>query len=277
MDTPPETGTIARMTPQELLEHSDNGHLWPADHAARLPADVPAAYQRALEVRALRAHRGELPCGYKVGFTNRTIWPIYQVFAPIWGTVYSSTLTYCEGEGVLDLTACSQPRLEPEVSFGMRATPPADASLEQLFDAIDWIAPSFEVVQSHQADWKFNAVGTITDGALHARLLVGAQLPVRDLAASALELDALLAGTSVALLKNDEPVAHGHGSHVLDSPLRALHHFLAELRSCAGATDLQAGDVITTGTWTDAFPIAPGEIWQSQFSDALAPLTVRFK
>ena len=58
------------------------------------------------------------------------------------------------------------------------------------------------------------------------------------------------------------------------SPLLALHHFLNELRQCPGATDLQAGDVVTTGTWTDAFAIAPGEQWSVQFSAPLPSLSV---
>ena len=46
------------MTPAELLRHHDSGRLWPTD-AARL-TDVASAYQRALQVRALRLQRGEL-------------------------------------------------------------------------------------------------------------------------------------------------------------------------------------------------------------------------
>ena len=61
------------MTPEQLLLHHDTGQLWPV--AAATFGDLPAAYQAALAVRALRAARGERPCGYKVGFTNRTIWP----------------------------------------------------------------------------------------------------------------------------------------------------------------------------------------------------------
>ncbi|NBO20261.1 MAG: hydratase, partial [Proteobacteria bacterium] len=43
-------------------------------------------------MRALRLARGERGRGFKLGFTNRSIWPIYGVYAPIWGTVYDSTL-----------------------------------------------------------------------------------------------------------------------------------------------------------------------------------------
>jgi 2-oxo-3-hexenedioate decarboxylase len=63
---------------------------------------------------------------------------------------------------------------------------------------------------------------------------------------------------------------------VLDSPLHALLHFLVELRSCPGATDLAAGDIVTTGTWTDAWPVQAGETWAARFDSALPSLEVRF-
>ena len=81
------------MTPQTLLTHTDSGAPWPVADSASSPAlEMGAAYERALEVRQLRIARGEAPRGYKVGFTNRGLWPVYNVFAPIWGTVYDSTL-----------------------------------------------------------------------------------------------------------------------------------------------------------------------------------------
>ncbi len=88
------------------------------------------AYRDALAVRELRIARGETPRGFKIGFTDRNIWQRYGVYGPIWGTVYDSTLSFCEGQGSVSLKATCQPRLEPEVVFGMKATPPANASLE---------------------------------------------------------------------------------------------------------------------------------------------------
>lgn len=263
------------MSPQDLLRHIDSGALWPV----ALSADfgVAAAYQSALAVRRLRIARGEVPKGYKIGFTNRNIWSRYQVFAPIWGTVWSSTLTFCDGEGDVALTPSCQPRIEPEVVFGLKATPHANATLDDLFDAIEWIAPGFEVVQSHLPDWKFNAADTIADSALHARLLVGKKLAVAELASKALELDALLAAAQVKLMSEQKVVDQGAGANVLDSPLRALHHFLKELRACPDAPDLLPGDVITTGTLTDAWPVKAGEQWTGEFGAPLSSLTVNFR
>ena len=113
------------MTPQAVLDHYDQGLLWPADRPLPIAADVDAAYQQALALRALRTARGERAVGYKIGFTNRTIWPRYEVYAPIWGTVWNTTLTRSSGgTGEVSLDKLCQPRLEPEIVFGMAATPP---------------------------------------------------------------------------------------------------------------------------------------------------------
>src|SRR5690606_35698873 len=100
-----------------LLRHSDEATYWPGS----TELDLAQAYQRQLVVRALRVARGEQPRGFKIGFTNRGIWSRYKVFAPIWGTVYDSTLHFCDNEGPLDLSGTSEPRIEPEAVIGMRS------------------------------------------------------------------------------------------------------------------------------------------------------------
>lgn len=264
------------MSPEDLLEHQDCARLWPAESGNSALVNVAAAYQRALAVRALRMARGEQPRGYKVGFTNRGIWQRYNVFAPIWGTVWNTSLTFCEGEGDVALAGTCQPRIEPEAVFCMRSTPPQRASLDELFGCIDWVAPGFEIVQSHRPGWKFDAPDAVADGGLHARLLVGSRVPAAALAKDAQAFGLALARAGVTLSCNGKPMDHGTGANVLGDPLRALLHFVQELRACPGAMDLQPGEVVTTGTWTDAWPVARGEQWVAAFDAPLASLKVNF-
>jgi 2-oxo-3-hexenedioate decarboxylase len=117
----------------------------------------------------------------------------------------------------------------------------------------------------------------MADGGLHARLLVGPPRALRELAADAASLHAWLTAAEVTLRRGDTVIDRGRGANVLDSPLAALLHFVRELRSCPGAPDVQPGDVVTTGTWTDAWPVQPGESWTAAFSEPLAPIGVRFE
>lgn len=261
------------LSPGQLLAHLDANTYWPEAFGA----SIEEAYEHQLAVRALRIARGEKPCGFKIGFTNRTIWERYGVYAPIWGTVYDTTLAFCEGSGEVDIARCSEPRLEPECVFGIARTPPARAGLDELFACLDWVAPGFEVVQSHMPDWKFVAADTVADGGLHGRLLVGPRKPVGQVAATAALLESQLARAHVELVHEGRVKDRGAGSNVLDGPLHALLHFLQALRGCPGAPDLAPGDVVTTGTWTDAWPVKPGERWQARYDAPLVNLEVTFR
>lgn len=261
------------LSPEQLLAHHDANTSWP--HGCGLT--LQQAYEHQLAVRELRIARGEHPRGFKIGFTNRTIWERYGVYAPIWGTVWDTTLRFCEGQGTLEIGGCSEPRLEPECVFGIAATPPARATLADLFACVEWFAPGFEVVQSHMPGWKFVAADTVADSGLHGRLLVGRQRPVRGVAADAAQFDSQLARAKVELLCGSEAKDRGVGANVLDGPLHALLYFLHALRDCPGAPDLLPGDVVTTGTWTDAWPVQPGQRWRAHFDAPLSDLEVVFQ
>ncbi|GAC1604313.1 MAG: hypothetical protein NVS3B2_09730 [Ramlibacter sp.] len=89
-------------------------------------------------------------------------------------------------------------------------------------------------------------------------------------------LERKLAAAAVTLSRDGEAIDQGRGANVLDGPLHALLHFVRELVACPGAPALQPGDVITTGTWTNAWPVLPGQSWTAYFDSPLTPLRVRF-
>ncbi len=263
------------MTPQNLLDHSDSGQPWPAGAGADF-TDLAAAYPVAQAVRALRIARGDTPRGYKIGFTNRLAWPRLQVSAPMWGTVWQTTLIDGDGHFRLPLAGICQPRIEPELVVGFKARPAAGADADAVFAAIDWLAPGFEIVQSHRADGQPSVPQVVADGGVHARLLVGPRQPLAALARDAAQLHSLLAGASVELGRDGERVEQGSGANVLDSPLQALVLWLRELRACPGAADLAAGDVVSTGTWTAAHAVQAGQTWTARFDAGLPALRVDF-
>ncbi len=237
---------------------------------------MPAAYQAAIGVRKLRIARGEQPRGYKIGFTNRSIWPRYNATAPVWGTVYQQTLSFCDSDASLSLANICQPRIEPEAVLILRAAPPPSCTLEQLFDCVESVAPAYEIVQSHLKDWKFALPDAVADGSLHARLVVGKQIAAHGLAGNTADFCKLLAACQVRLFCDGKPIDSGAGANVLGDPLNALLHFVHEIQACPGAPTLLAGDVITTGTWTDAFPVSAQQTWKAEFDSPLSPLVINF-
>ncbi len=236
--------------------------------------DLALAEQLQAEIVAERIARGERRIGYKIGFTNRTIWPLYGVFEPIWGPVYDTTVHQLDGtEATLDPAQFILPRLEPEIVFGIR-TPPASAELDDLAAALDWVAHGFEIVQSPFDDWRFTAAESFAAQSLHGALLVGPRVPVAQVAAGPEELVGLLAGFAIELSEDGQLVARGRGSDVLDSPLHALGHLVRQLG--ARGLALGAGDIVTTGALTDAQPLANGQHWHTRLEGlGLAGLTLR--
>jgi 2-oxo-3-hexenedioate decarboxylase len=251
-----------------------------------VPADLPAGYAAALAVRAARIAAGERPAGYKVGFTNRTIWPRYQVYAPIWGTVWQGSLSRVDAvgpnAGVLSLAGLCEPRIEPEIVFGLRAAPAQGCTLAQLADSIDWVAHGFEIVHTHFAGWKFSAAQAVADEGLHGRLLVGRPVNLPR-GTGPEELASALSGIRLRLYGEGVLKDEGTGANVLDGPLQALLHFVNELRALPGAPVLQAGDIVTTGTLTDAWPVLPGQTWHTGLEGSgpvagqIEGLSVRFE
>src|SRR6266481_7957742 len=109
---------------------------------ARMPSfNVDDAYRVAAAVRQLRESSGEQPVGRKIGFTNRTIWAEYDVYALIWGFVYDRTAhDLAEIDGRFSLASLIEPRIEPEIVFKLAAAPAAGMDDRALLRNIDWVA-----------------------------------------------------------------------------------------------------------------------------------------
>ena len=232
------------------------------------------AYVVADELRRLRLARGERALGYKIGFTNRGIWARYGVFEPIWGPVWDTTVERCDdARATVSLAQFAAPRLEPEIMFGFARTPPAGQSREELFDCIEWVAHGFEIVDTHFADWRFAAADTVADFALHGRLFVGPRVPVTRFDRA--RVAAVLAAVEVVLSCDDRDVETGRADIVLDGPLHALRLWVDAMAAQPQRWPIVAGDIVTTGTITDAAPLRPDECWQTRLSDPrFTPMTL---
>jgi 2-oxo-3-hexenedioate decarboxylase len=67
----------------------------------------------------------------------------------------------------------AEPRIEPEIMFGLGKAPSPNMDQPALLDCIDWIALGYEIVQSIYPGWQFAASDTIAANAPHGALLVG--------------------------------------------------------------------------------------------------------
>lgn len=237
--------------------------------------DLDAAYEVLRDVAAHRVAQGWVTVGRKIGFTNRTIWELFHVEAPVWAHMWDRTVTYAdEGRAIIDLGNLLEPRIEPEVVFKLREPISGSDDVGQILSKVEWMAPGFEIVQSIFPDWRFSLADATAAFGMHGQLIVGSREPV-----SAERVRSLLEDLRVfeaTLARDGEAVDRGIGSNVLDSPAHALGCLAQVLADQPHQPPLAAGEIITTGTITNPWSIQPGETWSSTYSLlGLEPLTIQ--
>ena len=235
------------------------------------------AYAVSAAVTRRRAARGERPVGWKIGFTNRTIWDEYGVRLPIWGPMYDSTVREVAPPETIEclLQGLAEPRIEPEIVFRIARSPEPTMDVAGLLACVGGVTHGFEIVRSLYPGWKFKAADTVAAFALHGRLYHGPFALLADPGDRAMWLDDL-ADFEIAIARDGVEMDHGQGRNVLDGPVFALGHFVRGLAETSGER-LKPGDVVTTGTVTRAFPVRAGETWSTRISGVpLEGLTIAF-
>lgn len=232
------------------------------------------AYRVTPLLRAAFETRGERITGRKIGFTNREMWEAFGVASPVWGYTTSRTTHDLKDMHVVSLHDFTEPRIEPEIMFGLQATPTPGMDDGALLDCLEWIALGYEVVQSIFPDWKFSAADTVAANALHGSLLIGQRHAIAPRKA---EWQRELSTFDAELYCNGTLTQRGGGALVLGSPLSALRHLMELLDQDPSSPPLGPGEVVSTGTLTVAMPVKHGERWITRLTGIpLEEITVQF-
>lgn len=234
--------------------------------------DLKHAYEIVSRVGDLRRSRGESPVGRKIGFTNRSIWCDLGISAPVWNYVYDSTVE--SGQCRFPLRGMPEPRIEPELVLHLVKPPAPGMTTNELFECVDWVAPGFEVVYSIFPAWAFSAADAAAAYGVHGALLIGKKLDVsQSRPARLVELSSFV----VELKSNLGIQREGHARNVLGGPLDALKFLVDEIARYPSCEPLHAGELVTTGTLTEAMPARAGETWAARFEGIdLMPLRLSF-
>jgi 2-oxo-3-hexenedioate decarboxylase len=259
----------------EALAALDSGRQIQPFSSRNSSFNLDDAYRVTAAVRKMREARGELPVGRKIGFTNRTAWVDYNVSEPMWGYVYDRTVNYLAEPGdTFSLMQLAEPRIEPEIVFRLAIAPAPGMDERTLLESVDWVAHGFEVVQSIFPGWQFSVPDTVAAFGLHGALLIGPRHPV---ATHAEDWARTLSTFEIDLKRDGTVVDHGLGTNVLGGPVSALRHLIDLLARDQVNPPLEAGEIVTTGTLTRAFPVSGGESWATELRGvALSGICVRF-
>jgi 2-oxo-3-hexenedioate decarboxylase len=238
--------------------------------------DDAGAYDVGERIARARVADGWRLAGRKIGFTNTTIWELYGVDRPMWARMWDRTVVHASsGEAQLALDRFVQPRIEPELVFKLRAEVPATTDPVEILSCVEWMAAGFEIVHCHFPGWAFTIADCTADFGLHGALILGEPVAIRpeDRSVVAAQLETF----GVTLHRDGVQVATGTGANVLGSPARALGHLRSVLDGQPASPPLTAGEIVTTGTITDAWPIRAGETWTSVYDTlGIQGLTVTF-
>jgi 2-oxo-3-hexenedioate decarboxylase len=237
--------------------------------------DLAEAYDVAARVRDLRRNRGETAIGRKIGFTNRAVWSSYDISGPIWNYMFDSTVrASTSADEVFFLTGLSEPRIEPEIVLHLAIAPHAGMSEEELIGCIDWVAHGFEIVHSIFPNWSFTAADAVAAYGVHGALLIGEQ---RSTSPDLKPWEDALSAFTVEMVCSDGVSRSGHAKNVLGGPIKALQFLVEELARYPKTEPLRAGEIVTTGTLTEAMPAISGERWATSFCGLELPgLALRF-
>jgi 2-oxo-3-hexenedioate decarboxylase len=238
--------------------------------------DVASAYAVERELARMRREGGHQTVGRKVGYANKAMWRVLKLDTLVWAHMYDDTVHYAvNGERTLSTETMYSPRIEPEIVFRLKA-PLGDVGGDPAaaLAAIDWLALGFEIIDAVYPEWKFRPADFVAAYGLHAALVVGE--PARVDADTIASLVEQLPIFTLRLMKNGALAAEGSGRNSLRSPALCLAELAAAVSRQRDAEPLAAGELISSGTLTDAMPIAAGEVWRAEVDGlGLAPLTIR--
>lgn len=252
-----------------LLEAFDNRISIATGELGKLSAED--AYHVASILRMKREARGEIPVGRKIGFTNSRIWAEYGISEPIWGYMYKTTVRPAASDGPdeIGISHLLEPRIEPEIAFGIREAPAPGMDEAELLECVEWVAHGMEIVHSLYPAWKCDVTEAIAAHGMHGCYLLGARHRISE--GDRETMRDRLVDFEVTLFRDGEIADRGHGSNVLGGPLTALRHLVDLLDRCLANSPLTPGEIVTTGSLTRALPVKAGETWHTEIKGLPLP------
>jgi 2-keto-4-pentenoate hydratase len=238
----------------------------PSDGCGLDSIELAYATQRAWA--ELRLAGGDRIAGRKIGLTSPAMQRQMGVDEPDYGDLWASCeLRHRDGAARIGLDAFVQPRVEGELAFRLgRELSGDDVDERAVLEAVEAAAPAIEIVDSRIADWRIELVDTVADNASFGAFLCG------DWSASLAREP--LAELPMRMLRDGREVVAETGAAVLGSPLTAVAWLARKLSSFG--VPLRAGDIVLSGSFGGALPIAPGDEYTVAIGDR-PPLTARFE
>lgn len=205
------------------------------------------AVQRALGERMTA--RGVRVTGLKMGLTSRAKMLQMGVTESLHGFITDHG-AYGDGAGI-PAGRFIHPRIEAEIAVVLKhdlAGPGCDT--RRAAEAIDFVLPAVEVIDSRFADFKFDVLSVVADNTSAAGYVTGGR------SCRLASIDLVTEG--VVMMRNGQVAETGAGAAVLGNPLEAVA-MLANQRAALGMS-IPAGCLVMTGGITAAIHVQAGDV-----------------
>lgn len=212
------------------------------------------AYEIQKKLVEMRLADGEKLTGMKIGLTSKAMQKAIGIDAPDYGHL-TDAMTLLEGQPC-KMADMIQPKVEGELAFFLRQKLKGPGvTVAHVYDAVDYVAPSIEIVDSRIKNWNIGFFDTISDNASCGKLVIGSRVvPISD-------VDMRLTGMTME--KNGELVNSGTTAEVWGNPAAAVAWLANELSRFD--IEFPAGSIVLSGAVTAALPAQAGDSFVISF------------
>ena len=226
--------------------------------------DIDDAYAIQLANVNRVVEEGHVISGKKIGLTSPGIQKQLGVDEPDYGHLFEAM--DCKN-GECEIDKLMQAKIEGEIAFILKEDlTGGNVTVEDVYNATDYVVAAFEIVDSRVADWKIKLVDTVSDNASSGRYVLSDKKVKLD------EVD--LPSVPMTLYKNGEVVGEGTGAAVLGNPALAVA-WLANRLYGYGVV-LKKGEVILSGAFSAAPEAKKGDEFVADFGPVMGKVKAKF-
>ncbi len=253
------------MQNKKLIKQTWYHNLLKAKEEAKSIASISStlgdlSIEEAYDVQAMlvedRISKGERIIGWKVGATSYAVMNQLKINEPIFGCITSSS-DYPLSREVKASDFCRL-AVEGEIAFVVTKNlrGPGITNADVIM-ATAGIMGAVELVDCRIKGWKPNISEAIADNSLHAGIILGSF--IKPLASFDLSHE------GVILRKNNRLLSSACGVEALGDPVNVVTWLANKLTE--SGREIRAGQVILTGSLTEFFFVAPGDVMDVSFSN----------